>query len=96
MPSKNLTAWTLRLHCESNHCGRPCVNLRASIDHYLRFRVFGKRVGIMKKKMKTTVVCWGYIGTMEKKMETTTVYWVYIGIMEKKMETNIVYGVILG
>ena len=46
-------------------------------------------IGIMEKKMETTIVCWGYIGIMEKKMETTIVYWGYIGIMEKKMETTI-------
>ena len=42
-------------------------------------------IGIMEKKMETTVVFWkikwkllfhrGYIGIMEKKMETTVVYW---------------------
>ena len=28
-------------------------------------------VGIMEKKMETTIVYWGYIGIMEKNMETT-------------------------
>ena len=37
-------------------------------------------LGIMEKKMKTTLACWGYIGIMEKTMETTVVYWGYIGI----------------
>ena len=48
-------------------------------------------IGIMEKKMETTIVYWDYIGMMDKKMETTIVYWDYIGIMEKKMETTIVY-----
>ena len=43
-----------------------------------RFRVLGC-MGIMKKKMETTVVYWGYIGIMEKKMETTVVHGGYIG-----------------
>ena len=28
-------------------------------------------IGIMEKKMETTIVYWGYIGIMENKMETT-------------------------
>ena len=28
-------------------------------------------MGIMEKKMETTIVHWGYIGIMENKMETT-------------------------
>ena len=36
-------------------------------------------IGVMEKKMETTVVYWGYIGIMEKNMETTIVYWGYIG-----------------
>ena len=40
-------------------------------------------IGIMEKKMETTVEYWGYIGIMEKNMETTTVSWAYMGIMEK-------------
>ena len=28
-------------------------------------------MGIMEKKMETTIVYWGYIGIMENKMETT-------------------------
>ena len=40
------------------------------------FRVLPKRgyrvyIGIMEKKMETTVVYWVYIGIMEKKMEAT-------------------------
>ena len=31
-------------------------------------------IGIMEKKMETTIVYWGYIGIMEKKMETTILY----------------------
>ena len=31
-------------------------------------------MGIMEKKMETTIVYWGYMGIMEKKMETTIVY----------------------
>ena len=55
-------------------------------------------MGIMEKKMETTIVYWGYIGIMEKKMETTVtiVYWGYMGIMEKKMETTIVYWGYIG
>ena len=30
-------------------------------------------MGIMEKKMETTLVFWGYIGIREKKMETTRV-----------------------
>ena len=30
-------------------------------------------MGIMEKKMETTIVYWGYMGIMEKKMETTHV-----------------------
>ena len=29
-----------------------------------------KYIGIMEKKMETTIVYWGYIGIMENKMET--------------------------
>ena len=33
-------------------------------------------IGIMEKKMETTIVLyWGCIGIMEKKMETIIVYW---------------------
>ena len=46
-------------------------------------------IGIMEKKMETTIVYWDYIGIMENKMDTTIVYWGYIGIMEKKMEATI-------
>ena len=52
-------------------------------------------IGIMEKKMDTTIVYWDYIGIMEKKMETTTVYWDY-GMMEKKVETTIVYWDYMG
>ena len=31
-------------------------------------------MGIMEKKMETTIVYRGYIGIMENRMETTTVY----------------------
>ena len=31
-------------------------------------------MGIMEKKMETTVVYWAYIGIMEKNMETTIIY----------------------
>ena len=41
-------------------------------------------IGIMEKKMETTIVYWGYVGIMEKKMETTIVYWGYVVIMERK------------
>ena len=49
----------------------------------------GAVLGIMEKKMKTTIACGGYIGIMEKKMETTIVCRGYIGIMEKKVEATI-------
>ena len=32
-------------------------------------------IGIMEKKMETTIVYWGYIGILEKKMEATIVYY---------------------
>ena len=48
-------------------------------------------IGIMEKKIETTIVYWGYKGIMEKKIETTIVYWGYIRIMEKKIETTTVY-----
>ena len=35
-------------------------------------------MGIMAKKMETTIVYWGNIGIIEKKMKTTIVYWGYI------------------
>ena len=31
-------------------------------------------VGILEKKMETTIVYWGYIGIMENKMETTSFF----------------------
>ena len=34
-------------------------------------------IGMMDKKMETTIVYWGYIGVMEKKMEASVVYWGY-------------------
>ena len=54
-------------------------------------QIFWGYIGIMEKKMETTIVYWGYIRIMEHKLETTIVYRGYIGIMEKKMETTIVY-----
>ena len=33
----------------------------------------GGILGIMEKRMETTIVYWGYIGLMEKKMEATIV-----------------------
>ena len=42
-------------------------------------------IGIVEKKMETTIVHWGNIGIMEKKMETTIVYWGNIGIMERNI-----------
>ena len=40
---------------------------------YARKRSLLKMInmGIMEKKMETTIVYWGYIGITEKKMETT-------------------------
>ena len=34
---------------------------------------WGQRVGILEKKMETTIVYWGYMGIMENKMETTII-----------------------
>ena len=61
-----------------------------------RIGLYWGYIGIMEKKMETTIVYWGCIGIMEKKMETTIVYWGCIGIMEKKMETTIVYWGCIG
>ena len=36
--------------------------------------IYWGNIGVMEKKMETTVVYWGTIGVMEKKMETTIVY----------------------
>ena len=47
-------------------------NARASKPRCLLYREY---IGIMEKKMETTLEYWGYIGIMEKKMETTLVYW---------------------
>ena len=44
----------------------------------------GSHIGIMEKKMETTIVYWNYIGITEKKMETTIVTWNHMGIMEKE------------
>ena len=46
-------------------------------------------MGMMEKKMETTIVYWGNLGIMERKMEITTVCWGNLGIVEKKMETTI-------
>ena len=46
----------------------------------------GDYIGIMEKKMETTIVCWGCMVIMETKMETSVVYWGCIGILEKNME----------
>ena len=53
-------------------------------------------MGIMEKKVETTIVYRDYIGIMEKAMETTIVYRDYIGIMENKMETTIYNHIISG
>ena len=53
--------------------------------------ILGIHIGIMDKKMETTIVHWGNIGIMDKKMETTIVHWGNIGIMDKTMETTIVH-----
>ena len=48
---------------------------------------------VIEKKMKTTIVCWGYIGRMEKNMETTIVYWGYMGLgQENGNDYNGLYG----
>ena len=49
-----------------------------------------RNIGIMEKKMETTIEYRGYIGVMENKMETTIEYWGYMGIMENRMETTVV------
>ena len=40
-------------------------------------------LGIMAKKMETTIVCWGYIGIMEKRMESARTYWGYIYSLQR-------------
>ena len=45
-------------------------------------------IGIMEKKMETTIVHWGNTGITEKKLETTIVHWGYLAVMQKKMETT--------
>ena len=77
------------------HPNKPKQTRNATYSHGVpKFQVLqtiSDYIGIMEKKIETTIVYWGYIGIMEKKIETTIVYWGYIGIMEKKMETTIVY-----
>ena len=63
-----------------------CIRLACLI-----VKLYRGYIGIMEKKMETTIIYRGYIGIMEKKMETTIIYWGNIGIMEKKMETTIIY-----
>ena len=43
----------------------------------LGFRVHLGYLGIMEKKMETTIGYWGYSGIMEKKMEATIVCWLW-------------------
>ena len=43
--------------------------METTIQDYIGFRV-----GIMEKKMETTIVYWGNIGRMEKKMDTTMLF----------------------
>ena len=50
----------------------------------------GVILGIMEKKMESTMLYWGYIGIMEKKMESTMLCWGYIGNNGKKMESAVV------
>ena len=50
----------------------------AQEPHYI-----GVYIGIMEKKMETTIVYWGYIKVI------LGLYWGYIGIMEKKTEPTI-------
>ena len=49
--------------------------------HWINHIYWGN-IGVMERKMETTVVHWGYIGRMEKKMETTKVYWSNRGIVD--------------
>ena len=52
-------------------------------------------IGIMEKKMETTIMENEMEKKMENGMETGTIlelYWGYIGIMEKKMETGTCQG----
>ena len=59
-------------------------------------------MGIMEKKMETTISSWGYMGIMEKKNGNYCSilglcgYNVYIGIMERKMDTTVVYWGYMG
>ena len=48
------------------HAGDP---FRRHISH--------RYIGIMEKKMETTIIYWGYIGIMEKNMETTIILGLY-------------------
>ena len=50
-------------------------------NHHGILGLYRGYIGIMEKKMETTIVYWGCIGIMEKKMETTIVYWGYIGVI---------------
>ena len=48
--------------------------VRTGDEHFapvLRGLRYRGDIGIVQKKMETTIACWGYIGIMEKKMETT-------------------------
>ena len=69
-------------------CHRIIIPLLMSIG-IMHTMVYWGYIGIMEKKMETTIACWGYIGIMEKKMETHVVYCGYIGRMEKTLETTI-------
>ena len=37
-------------------------------------KVYLGYIGIMEKKMETTMVCWGYIGMMDKKIYKTKLH----------------------
>ena len=55
--------------------------------------VYGDSLGLMEKKMETTIVHWGYIGVLLGLYwgyigVILGLYWGYIGIMEKKEKGN--------
>ena len=64
-----------QVHCQ---CSRRHHELQLRCPTVKSSEVYsyiGVYIGIMEKRMETTVIYWGYIGIMEKKMETTIIYW---------------------
>ena len=46
------------------------LKLPPTIQGHQSMKVYLGYIGIMEKKMETSMVCWGYIGMMEKKIKT--------------------------